>query len=972
MKSGRFALFNFVMLLFAVVMCCPLASSFAADSNNNVNRKKGLIILVKFPGESEDNLLPRQTVSDLFNKQGYEGRNTGSVRDYLNDQSNGKFDMEFYVTDYVQITETREWFLDFNATQATSLMQYCALEAYAKATDNEIPNDLSADANGELYATIILYSGEAQGGDKGLWLYNISPGSATPINKHNYKSRRYVAGNIGLDGQEHAMGQLIHEMIHITTGTPDYYYSPFTLYNYCVMGMGAYADGSYTATPLNPLTKIQQGWATVRDINQYTYEQDYPVNANDSVFLRYRNPANTKEYFLIQNLNKSTKWGKGYPAEGIALWHVHEGYVTNQNDDKIPRLYLATASGTVKSDPTDLLTQGMTTTVDRTKWWDGSASGLMISNVSEVGPEMTITIGSDANGSILCSSPKNKYNYKDIVVGQAIDFKWTAINLEAGDNIITELHNSRGLVEQIDKRVYQPNTEASFTWTPTKEYPQRPDYFFHIYSEKRPQVCYDTYNFRAVKEYLPTQTFPMTPSTTGDVITINVPDEGIIKDVDFRVDISSSLVLKYVGYLMLGNPAATSRTSTATGAVVVGRQTTTTGAEKGFITEMPTSSIKGYNNVIFDNLGTPYNFFTDGEPSTRYLNPYFANPTLTTPPAYWQFSDLNGSVAKGDWRVFAKSGTASELTINGLGLRIELVRPIVSVNGTGNAQFGENYTLRFTLDQAFSEATTIPVKIEGTAELTTHYSVSGMTLKDDGYYDLTFAANSKTQDVTLAFVQNTQRIGNKFLSVTLDHSDGAERSETEYTHTVNITDPVGIPVLEITDTTTRHQNYGTTLEIPLTLSKASTEAISVEYMIQGVVAGTDYTPAENNLINIPAGATTATLSIQLLNPATPVSKNMTISFYNPQNTSLGKNEITIILDVGGTVITTTQVLNTGKDATGISLQWTATPGKTYQVYRKQHTDTEFTLLSTPGEGESSYKDTSAIPGILYDYYVREQ
>jgi hypothetical protein len=115
---------------------------------------------------------------------------------------------------------------------------------------------------------------------------------------------------------------------------------------------------------------------------------------------------NSTEYFILENRNKAGR-DQALPGSGLAIWHIDE-LGDNQNEQMTAARHyecsLEQGDGRhdLENDPnnygdaTDLFRVDVNTHFDdgtnpNSKWWDGTASGLDISEIGPAGPEMTFS-----------------------------------------------------------------------------------------------------------------------------------------------------------------------------------------------------------------------------------------------------------------------------------------------------------------------------------------------------------------------------------------------------------------------------------------------------------------------------------------------------------------------------------------------------------------------------------------------------
>jgi hypothetical protein len=196
-----------------------------------------------------------------------------------------------------------------------------------------------------------------------------------------------------------ALRTFCHENGHMICNYPDLYdygYESYGAGNYCLM--------SYGANDLNPCQvcaylKNEAGWST--SVTEITSGITASLTASDNDF--YTFTKNNDEYFIIENRQRSGR-DTHLPDDGLMIWHVDESG-SNNNEQMTPSQHyecsLEQADNKFdlehKANPGDsedsFNATGNNTFSDTTspasKWWDGSNSGLNISQISASAPTMT-------------------------------------------------------------------------------------------------------------------------------------------------------------------------------------------------------------------------------------------------------------------------------------------------------------------------------------------------------------------------------------------------------------------------------------------------------------------------------------------------------------------------------------------------------------------------------------------------------
>ena len=181
-------------------------------------------------------------------------------------------------------------------------------------------------------------------------------------------------------------------------------------------------SGSFGGNPsqICAYLKRASGWATTTDLNT---SSNFTASLSSSgagfnKFYRFAKPGVPTEYFLLENRQTAGR-DANIPGAGIAVWHIdelgdHNNQSTNFNAAHLnyevslmQADYLWQLQNKVNNgDFQDLYYLGNTaggyanrfgdTTRPGARWWDGSASGLILHHFSASGTTMTFGVGPEA------------------------------------------------------------------------------------------------------------------------------------------------------------------------------------------------------------------------------------------------------------------------------------------------------------------------------------------------------------------------------------------------------------------------------------------------------------------------------------------------------------------------------------------------------------------------------------------------
>jgi hypothetical protein len=162
------------------------------------------------------------------------------------------------------------------------------------------------------------------------------------------------------------------------------------------------AGGSNTnPTQVCAYLKNFAGWTS--SLRQIGIGQALTVAAGRNDFLIHR--RNTSEYFILENRRKTGR-DAALPDEGLAIWHVDENGSNNNEQMTAAQHYecsLEQADGRFdlerranNGDADDLYGAPSarsfgSATNPPSRWWDGTASGLQIVDITAPGPTITVS-----------------------------------------------------------------------------------------------------------------------------------------------------------------------------------------------------------------------------------------------------------------------------------------------------------------------------------------------------------------------------------------------------------------------------------------------------------------------------------------------------------------------------------------------------------------------------------------------------
>ena len=347
---------------------------------------KGLTIIIDF--SDAPGTLPLTEYDNLWNSMTYTNySNNGSVKKYYYDISGGVLEYENVVFGIFRAPKTfAEYETMAYAAGAQEILGLALNWIKSKGFDF---STLTTDANKNIKAINIMYTGKPKEWAKGMWHHQ---GSYNRFTANGVRSSKY---NCSGANAPLSIATSCHENGHMICGWPDTYKYDETT---GVDGIGAFdlmcsMGASTNPVPPNPYFLAKMGWATVTSVNGFNgVKSDI---SNDNAVYKYSNPANEKEYYLFQSITKTAR-GKSYPDQGLTIWHIDEA---GNNQTTRHQVYLMHANNNISAHQnacwkSTYKTEFNDAATPSAKWYDGSNSGLKCSEVSPFGATMTYKFGS--------------------------------------------------------------------------------------------------------------------------------------------------------------------------------------------------------------------------------------------------------------------------------------------------------------------------------------------------------------------------------------------------------------------------------------------------------------------------------------------------------------------------------------------------------------------------------------------------
>ena len=369
----------------------------APPSSTTTGDYRGLVLLVDFSDFPQT--IGQQEIDDFCNKPGYSGfGNNGSAFDYFRDVSDGKLRYKNHVAAYVRAAHPRTYYTDpaiAYGTRAQELIREALDSLVASGFDF---STLTADSGGFIQALSVFYAGaRSNAWSQGLWPHSWGLATTYPVGA----GRRFRDYQITDLGSQLTLRTFCHENGHMVCDFPDLYdYDAVNVGN----GIGHYSLMCYGGADKNPTQveaylKHAAGWAS--RVTTLASGMTATVDAGKNDFLIHA--RNASEYFILENRQQAGR-DATLPDAGVAIWHVdvngnnsneqmtasqHYECSLEQADNRFDLEHRANAGDAEDLFGAVAVTFGAAT-APNSNWWDGSASGLEIEQISAVAASMTV------------------------------------------------------------------------------------------------------------------------------------------------------------------------------------------------------------------------------------------------------------------------------------------------------------------------------------------------------------------------------------------------------------------------------------------------------------------------------------------------------------------------------------------------------------------------------------------------------
>lgn len=282
---------------------------------------------------------PKSEYVDLLGELGHSSSGShGSVRDYYLENSYGRLDMEFVVSDWVQLPHDESWYgnndNEVEGEQRVKTLIQDAIEAAdAKGFDFSL-----ADSDDDTWVDLLLviHSGHSESHnsnpDDSIWPRKWAlkqPMSRDEVSMYLFATSSAMRGRVSSTSIA-GIGTIAHEIGHLF-GLPDLYDRGDTtkgIGTWGLMGYGSWGAASGTDDTTRPVhmtaySKYRLGVLDPEIVSSRDALELPPIEEHPVAHMIRDGLEDTNEYFLLE-YRKRTGLDADLPGDGILIWHVDD------------------------------------------------------------------------------------------------------------------------------------------------------------------------------------------------------------------------------------------------------------------------------------------------------------------------------------------------------------------------------------------------------------------------------------------------------------------------------------------------------------------------------------------------------------------------------------------------------------------------------------------------------------------------
>lgn len=262
----------------------------------------------------------------MLNEKGYsEHEAAGSVSDYFDKQSGGRFKLHFDVMGPVTLSKEMAYYgRNINGDDVNP--QEMIQEACLLTGKDFAPYDWDGDSIVDVVLAVYAGYGENRGGKKdAIWphKWNIRGMKVGDLELRSYACVSELDGRGVMDGY----GTFIHEFSHCL-GLPDLYPSDADVFSYFdewdLMDGGNYANNGWSPPNYSAFERQLCDWQKPVYLTSATSVAGMPCLDEEPIAYLIRSDDNYKQYYLLEN-RQQRGFDRYVPGNGLLITYV-DGY----------------------------------------------------------------------------------------------------------------------------------------------------------------------------------------------------------------------------------------------------------------------------------------------------------------------------------------------------------------------------------------------------------------------------------------------------------------------------------------------------------------------------------------------------------------------------------------------------------------------------------------------------------------------
>lgn len=329
---------------------------------NSIGEQRIPMLMVEFADVAFQPTTTKEKLDSVFNHRGYllNKQSRGSVRDYFEHQSYGRFSPRFEVLTTVKLSRERAYY-GGNAGSSKNQNVYALYKEAIELAQKQGIDFSGYVQEGGVPLVVLLHAGPGEhdafetGADNYPWAHFAERGlTAGGLNFKSYfigcelmssykwetvvvdgqTKRRHLLdekGNPIVDSTElEGIGVFCHEMGH-ALGLPDFYSTNGTSYQtpdfHDIMDYGQYGNDGYRPYGYSAYERNYMGWLQLHELaDSAAYLHLSPLHElgetpHPKAYI-IRNSTAEHEYFILENRQPSTWFATGL-GKGMLVHHIH-------------------------------------------------------------------------------------------------------------------------------------------------------------------------------------------------------------------------------------------------------------------------------------------------------------------------------------------------------------------------------------------------------------------------------------------------------------------------------------------------------------------------------------------------------------------------------------------------------------------------------------------------------------------------